>query len=284
MPRMYPATVRRQIVSRLRSGEPGADRTALMYSRTSLTFFGSDSSHPSRGSACAPELLEGLTATLMRFCCNRSECSPRRTTPPRTSGAGLAAGPAPLDRAHPRYSAGRTHRRERHRHPTRPLRRRHRSTRLDRPTSRCSRQPVQRPPHGPRRPLSAANRYDVVGTLDEFDCATAIGGGHELRDRRTTSGRVGAPLASAHRLLTKVARLNLLQETFVRRSPRRGLGPGGSGKRSGGAIALLRANIGRLDGSISPHTRISQSYFSTATISLPVLPADIKVVRHERRG
>ena len=57
-----------------------------------------------------------------------------------------------------------------------------------------------------------------------------------------------------------------------------------AGKRSGGAIALMRVNIGRLDGSISPHTRSSQSYFSTATISLPVLPADIKVVRHERRG
>jgi hypothetical protein len=37
------------------------------------------------------------------------------------------------------HPAGRTHRRERHRHPTRPLRRRHRSTRLDRPTSRRSR-------------------------------------------------------------------------------------------------------------------------------------------------
>jgi hypothetical protein len=57
-----------------------------------------------------------------------------------------------------------------------------------------------------------------------------------------------------------------------------------AGKRSGGAIALMRVNIGRLDGSISPHTRISQSYFSTATISLTMLPADIKVVRHERCG
>ena len=71
----------------------------------------------------------------------------------RTDRPGVAAGPVPADRPHPGNPTPRTARREHRRHPHCAVRRRHHRPQHRRVDDRRPRQPLQRPPHEPRRPM-----------------------------------------------------------------------------------------------------------------------------------
>ena len=71
----------------------------------------------------------------------------------RTDRPCVAAGPVPADRPHPGNPTPRTARREHRRHPHCAVRRRHHRPQHRRVDDRRPRQPLQRPPHEPRRPM-----------------------------------------------------------------------------------------------------------------------------------